>query len=80
MGYTIRDLYELKHPGAGPCPQPHRLKWFAYAMGLVAGEVEARKHGMASEEAPSQTRRGPSIEMRMPGGAVGSKPMPGGEK
>lgn len=75
MNYTVEDLYYLRNgPDAPPCPQPKRLMWFAYAMAIVAGEVESRKfEGLAGFG-----RSGPAprtgTQIRMPGGRVGTKP------
>jgi hypothetical protein len=75
MGYSVWDLYKLKHgPDAGPCPQPHRLRYFAYAMGLIAGEVEARKFGLDRDPGRSEARVRKGVDLRLPGGGHGFKP------
>ena len=68
---SVHDLYRLKHPDSAGCPQPHRLMFLAYAMALVADEIEAKKFGIEPKEGP-QPR--PGVDVRMPGGGVGWKP------
>jgi hypothetical protein len=75
MGMTVWDIYALEHPDAGPCPQPHRLRFFTYAMALVADEIEAKKFGIhpdQQEGSGAKSRAG--TEIRMPGGSIGFKP------
>lgn len=75
MGYSVEDLYRLRRgQDALPCPQPHRLRYLAYAMGLVAGEVEARKFGLARDPGKQQPKQRTGVDIRMPGGAMGRKP------
>jgi hypothetical protein len=50
-------------------------------MGLIAGEMEARKFGWSEDAAASAGHERPvrgGTEIRMPGGAVGTKPGIGG--
>lgn len=70
MGYSVEDYYRMKH-GHTWCPQPHRLMYFALAMGLVAGEVEAKKFGFDAKEEKAP-RKG--VQIQMPGGGIGFKP------
>lgn len=47
---------------------------FAYAMALVAGEVEARKFGLDGDPGKPQDPVQRGAMLRMPGGVQGLKP------
>jgi hypothetical protein len=67
------DPYELYNgPGAPPCPQPWRLKYFKYAMAEFAQDQDLRKHSAHPDQQDGGgDERG--TEIRMPGGRVGFK-------
>jgi hypothetical protein len=48
---------------------------FAYAMALVAGEVEARKFKLDGDPGRSAPKARQGVDIRMPGGGQGFKPL-----